>query len=294
MTMHTVTTLPPPPTFGPSGEADHRIANSLAAISGLVRVRARAADHVVDPKTFLLEIADRIDTVGKLHRLLANSNSANVRLDQYLQEICDRLGSALAANTPVYSVDCSSEHIVPFSLALPLGLITAELFSNSLKYAHPTGLPVKISVSCRRTSTGDLFLSYADDGVGFPETFDELHDGYLGMRFIRSLTEQLAGKHKWLSDPLGVRFEMRFPYEMNETGASMPITPFLRNQAFEPEVIANMSAAFTDACKTLGLIDRTDPITEVVARHIIELAQRGVRTKALLFTLTMQEFKAPK
>ena len=74
----------------------------------------------------------------------------------------------------------------------------------------------------------------------------------------------------------------------------MPITPFLRNQAFEPDVIADMSVAFTDACKTLGLIDRTDPITEVVARHIIELAQRGIRTKALLFTLTMQEFKASK
>jgi two-component sensor histidine kinase len=213
MSLHTVTILHPKPPLGRSGEADHRIANSLAAISGLVRVRARAADDVVDPRTFLLEIADRIDTVAKLHRLLAYSNSGDVRLDQYLQEICDRLGSALATNTPVYSVDCSPKHIVPFNVALPLGLITAELFSNSLKYAHPTGLPVKISVSCSRTPTGELILSYEDDGVGFPEEFDVSNDGHLGMQFIRSLSEQLGGTHKWLSDPLGVQFEMQFPCE---------------------------------------------------------------------------------
>ena len=211
MSTHTVTTLFPQSPFRPTGEVDHRIANSLATISGLVRVRARAANGVADPKTFLLEIADRIDTVAKLHRLLAYSNSENVRLVEYLQEICDRLGSALATNTPVYSVDCSSEYIVPFNVALPLGLITAELFSNSLKYAHPAGLPVKISVSCSRTRADELILSYEDDGVGFPEAFDVSHDGHLGMRFIRSLSEQLGATHKWLSDPLGVQFEMRFP-----------------------------------------------------------------------------------
>ena len=211
MSLHTAKTLTPQQPFGPNGEADHRIANSLAVICGLVRVRARAADDVVDPKTFLMEIADRIDTVAKLHRLLAYSNDGNVRLDQYLQEICDRLGSALATNSPIYSVECSSEHLMPSNVALPLGLITAELFSNSVKYAHPTGLPVKISVSCSRTPTAELILSYEDDGVGFPEAFDVLHDGHLGMRFIRSLSEQLGAIHKWLSDPLGIQFEMRFP-----------------------------------------------------------------------------------
>jgi two-component sensor histidine kinase len=137
MSMDNVTALrPPPPPLQLSAEADHRIANSLAAISALVQVRARAAEGIADPKVFLLEIADRINTVAKLHRLLAYSDGGNVRLVQYLQEICERLGSALATNPPSYSVDCSSEHLVPFSTALPLGLITAELFSNSLKYAH--------------------------------------------------------------------------------------------------------------------------------------------------------------
>jgi hypothetical protein len=73
----------------------------------------------------------------------------------------------------------------------------------------------------------------------------------------------------------------------------MPITPFLRNQAFDPELIEAMSAAFTKACTALGLSDRADPITELVARYIIECAQRGLRTETALYLSAIREFNAP-
>jgi hypothetical protein len=53
-----------------------------------------------------------------------------------------------------------------------------------------------------------------------------------------------------------------------------------------------MSAAFTDACKTLGLIDRADPLTEIVAQRVIRLAQRGIRTRAELYAMTVKDLKA--
>jgi hypothetical protein len=70
----------------------------------------------------------------------------------------------------------------------------------------------------------------------------------------------------------------------------MPITAFLDNEAFEPELIEAMSAAFTEACSTLGLADRTDPITEIVARKVIEAAQCGLRTRTALYQSAMREF----
>jgi hypothetical protein len=72
----------------------------------------------------------------------------------------------------------------------------------------------------------------------------------------------------------------------------MPITPFLRNQAFDPEQIAAMSTAFTNACNALGLTDRTDKLTEIVAQHVIELAQRGVLDPVELTKATLQSLKA--
>lgn len=55
----------------------------------------------------------------------------------------------------------------------------------------------------------------------------------------------------------------------------MPITPFLNGRVFEAEVIEAMNIAFGNACMALKLIDRTDPLTKLVATEIIELAAGG-------------------
>ena len=57
----------------------------------------------------------------------------------------------------------------------------------------------------------------------------------------------------------------------------MPITPYLAHQAFEPETIETMSAAFVAACDALHLKVGNDPTTRVVAEKVINLAQRGIR-----------------
>jgi hypothetical protein len=60
----------------------------------------------------------------------------------------------------------------------------------------------------------------------------------------------------------------------------MPIRPFLSGQVFDPEAIQAMSDAFTSVCAGLGLVERDDPATQLIARRIIEHAQRGVRRYA--------------
>jgi hypothetical protein len=71
----------------------------------------------------------------------------------------------------------------------------------------------------------------------------------------------------------------------------VPIRPFLAGQAFEPEMLQQMSAAFVKACEALRLEIRDDPATRLVARTIIDLAQRGLRDSATLLEMTLQEFR---
>jgi hypothetical protein len=57
----------------------------------------------------------------------------------------------------------------------------------------------------------------------------------------------------------------------------MPIHRLLENHAFGPDEIRVLTSAFDDVLRKLDLADRVDPVTEVVARKIIELAQQGER-----------------
>jgi hypothetical protein len=71
----------------------------------------------------------------------------------------------------------------------------------------------------------------------------------------------------------------------------MAIRPFLSGRTFDPEIIDKMSEALKGVCETLSLKLADGPETRLVARKIIELAQRGVRDAAALRAMTLKEFK---
>ena len=70
----------------------------------------------------------------------------------------------------------------------------------------------------------------------------------------------------------------------------MPIRRFLADQAFQPELITQMSEAFVRACEALRLELVDDPATRLVAKTIIELAERGIKDAETLFEMTRREF----
>jgi hypothetical protein len=57
----------------------------------------------------------------------------------------------------------------------------------------------------------------------------------------------------------------------------VPIHRLLRECAFGPDEIAIIVDAYDKARSELDLKDMTDPVTELIARRIIEVARRGVR-----------------
>jgi len=64
----------------------------------------------------------------------------------------------------------------------------------------------------------------------------------------------------------------------NTSGAiAVPIRRLLENHVFGPDEITVLTTAFEDTLRALGLADRADPATEIIAKKIIELAQQGER-----------------
>jgi hypothetical protein len=54
----------------------------------------------------------------------------------------------------------------------------------------------------------------------------------------------------------------------------MPIYRLLRDTAYRPEHIAIMTAAFEDVCRELQLAEREDPLRDLVAKTIIQCAEK--------------------
>lgn len=71
----------------------------------------------------------------------------------------------------------------------------------------------------------------------------------------------------------------------------MAVYRLFKNKAFEPEIIATMTAAYADVCKTLGVSDRDRPQADAVAKKVIEFAQRGERDAARLREHVLQAMR---
>jgi two-component sensor histidine kinase len=210
-----------------AAEANHRIANHLSVISGLLRMQASSlgressqlsGDQV---RLILTETGSRLETVARLHRLLAEGyKQVSIDLAEYLRDIAEAVvsGLAVALETDLrFRADDGC--LVAKGKALPLGLIIGELVTNAIKYAHPAGVRGKIDVACRRRPDGAIIVQVADDGVGLPDGFDPMGDGGMGFRVMRLLTEQLAATMDFESDGLGLRASVRVPPTAKLNGA---------------------------------------------------------------------------
>ena len=69
----------------------------------------------------------------------------------------------------------------------------------------------------------------------------------------------------------------------------MPINRLLANSELGPDAIENLNAAFKKALRSLHLVDRDDPVTEIVARKIIEIAATGVHDAAEIAEIAVKQ-----
>jgi two-component sensor histidine kinase len=211
------------PSGGPEldlvAEANHRVANSLALLGGLVRMQARAIGKKSQPisnaeiRLLFDGVAARIATVGQLHRTLASlPPDSAVPLGGRLKEVCANLITAFSSREQPVTIEhhggaCNvlTRHVQPITL------IVCEILTNSLKYSHPAGAPVRLDVMCESHSDGTLTVSVSDDGVGLPEGFNPMKDGGIGFQVIRTLVAEIGATLDVQSDDLGVTFMIVVP-----------------------------------------------------------------------------------
>ncbi|MDB6098029.1 MAG: signal transduction histidine kinase, partial [Gammaproteobacteria bacterium] len=206
-------------------EANHRIANHLSLLVSLVQVQANGVSKGPDligrddVRDMLKGVASKVFSVSHLHRKLADRpQSDRINLGDYLIESCQALITSLSLQGQVGIVHQLHAHcLVTAEQAQQITLVASEIIMNAVKHAHPSGIPVEISLSCSRDSRGRLVLEIGDDGIGLPESFDHARDGGVGFRVVRSLAASLEAELTVLSDMLGTTFRLCLPLDCAAT-----------------------------------------------------------------------------
>jgi len=68
---------------------------------------------------------------------------------------------------------------------------------------------------------------------------------------------------------------------------AVAIYRLLRREVFEPEDVHLLATVYEDIAKALGVTDRNAPVSQLIARKLIELAQAGERDPDSLKELTI-------
>ena len=195
-------------------ELYHRTKNNMQVIASMVALRSM---NVSEAKTreILREIENKIYAMALVHSKLYQSRDiSQLSLDEYLEELAQLvLESHDDAARRVHIVTDMDPVSCLIDSAVPLGLVAAELLTNSLKHAFPNGRAGKLELSLKPRKPKGIVVEIGDDGVGFDAVRPAGCCNTLGLQTVRHIVELQLGGALEVESNHGVRWRIALPPE---------------------------------------------------------------------------------
>ncbi len=191
-------------------EVNHRVANSLALVSSLVRLQAGAvADQAA--RDALEETQARIFAISGIHKRLYTATDIRfVEIDEYLGSIAEHLDTTMKASGHEVRIKVDAEPLkVPTDAAVSIGVVVTELVTNAFKYAYPAGESGEVRVGLKRVDPETAALFVADDGIGWSGAGPVKGTG-LGTRIVQAMATTLESRVEYELTSPGTRVTLRF------------------------------------------------------------------------------------
>ena len=189
-------------------ELQHRVRNNLQLVYGMLNKQIHSPEDGTG-REGISAIARRVMTLAKVYdHLLGTGLTRTIDFGTYLSSLCDGFNAMEVPQHRNITLTCHSQPLMlDLDTATALGLIVAELISNSYLHAFPTEAGA-ITVSLLAGGEGkDATIEFVDDGIGFSDTGTSKRRG-LGL--VRRLMEQVDGSATLRCDQ-GTAWTLRFP-----------------------------------------------------------------------------------
>ena len=172
-------------------ELQHRVPNNLQLVYGML---SKQLDDTADKagQRGIKAIARRVSTLAQVYdHLLGNEMTRTTDFGSYVRSLCANLAEIQGAPGGV-TMSCDSEPLIlDLDVVTALGIVVAEVVTNSCDHAFPNGKGA-IIVSVQRLA-GDVdmaTMTISDNGGGFkPKLGSRRH----GLGLVRRLVQQVRG-----------------------------------------------------------------------------------------------------
>lgn len=179
-------------------EVHHRIKNNMNTISALLNLQA-LSEKDGRVSQVLLDSAGRVQIMQTIYEnLYCQGKMENLKAETYFTVLIGKINSVFQKDERM-KVNYSIEPLIISSKILtPLGIITNELMTNTIKYVLNRQEIVNIGISLSREDDV-IRYTYRDDGPGLQPDFNEKANTGFGMNIVRMLTQQMGGSVEFLS-----------------------------------------------------------------------------------------------
>jgi PAS domain S-box-containing protein len=188
-------------------EIHHRVKNNLQIISSLLNLQADEANNS-QVEEFRRLSQDRIRAMALIHEKLYKSHDINqIDLQSYITSLIESLFISYDVSSSLNLKLKVDDIKLNLDTAIPCGLILNELITNIIKYAFPNN-PGNLEIECTENNN-EFTLIVWDDGVGLPSDINIDSPRTLGLRIVKSLTDQIDGTLE-LDRSKGTKFIIKF------------------------------------------------------------------------------------
>ena len=191
-------------------ELQHRVRNNLQLVYGMLSKQLHDTPDEAGQRG-IKAIARRVSTLAQVYDHLLGTGLMTRATDfgSYLKSLCVNLAEIQATAKDTVTLTCDSDSLIlDLDVVTALGIVVAELVTNSYDHAFPGGKGATI-VSVRRPAPGDdlAVITISDNGKGFKAKPESKRHG-LGL--VRRLIEQVGGTAMIDSDN-GTVWTFKFP-----------------------------------------------------------------------------------